>query len=82
MKVAYFVMVGVLCTVVGSEIVYAETPEVALAKENMHGVIVGGYAQCPEDHHPSKYLDNIYGGTRCYQCLNGMTWNNRAQNCS
>jgi len=82
MKISYFIVLGTLCVALNGVGARAETPDIALAKENMHGVIVGGYAQCPEDHHPSKYLDNIYGGTRCYQCLNGTTWNKTIQKCS
>jgi hypothetical protein len=82
MKVFYFIALGAFCAALNGVGARAETIEAALAKENMHGLIVASYAQCPEGRHYSKYLDNIYGGTRCYQCLNGTAWKQTIQKCS
>ena len=81
MRIAYFGMLGVFCSVLGAAAVYAETPEAALAKENIHPVAVAAYKDCPAGHYPSKYLDNIYKGTYCYQCINGTTWHAAAHKC-
>ncbi len=81
MKISYFMAVGTLCVALNGAGARAETVEAALAKENIHAVAVATYKRCPVDHHPSKYLDNIYRGTYCYGCINDTKWNNNIQKC-
>lgn len=82
MKISYFMILAVFCSDLGSINVRADSVEAALAKEHINVIPATTYGKCSTDYYPSKYLDNIYHGVRCYKCAAGTAWNKSTHTCS
>lgn len=82
MKIAYYMALGAFCALLNSGEA-AATPSVpSLAQLHIGTVATHTYGQCAAGYYPSRYLDNIYGGPKCYKCVGGTKWNVETHKCS